>query len=295
MLRSARFPAAALVLAVALPPGPAVARAAETSLFGPSADLVSKDVPFRRLAQPTGEGPFAFVNPFSDTMPLSPGSTAYTGPVFHGGYVFTSSSIDVGITRQQIRNDRNLHGDTADTITLQAFRQGGWADSVLTLHGVYVFKLAPASAVAAAETLDGVSLAWSGSGNSEPGRAPFDLAARLVVRKDDAYHISDTRFSLVATRGSFALEGPALRAVRWAPYAPASRLAFSPPAAGFAPLDLGGVTAVGVYFENNGWLGSANANAAFTWELGRVSVSTRAPRAASALRRTLLPAPPPAG
>lgn len=274
MSRPARLSATALVAALVLLPGAGFsARAGERALFGPSADLVAKDVPFRRLARASGEGPFLHVNAFSDTVPLSPSSASYSGPVFHGGYAFSSSSLEAGLTRQQIRQDRALHGGAHDTVTLQAFRPGGWADTALALHGALVFPLDPS----AGEALRGVSFAWSGSGNAEAGRAPFALDGRVVVKKAGVYHVSDTVFPLVAARGVFALEGAALRAVRWAPYDPAARLEFVPPASGFAPLDLSGVTAVGLYFENKGWLGSATANAAFTLELVRVGATTGSP------------------
>lgn len=293
MLRSVLFRASALTVVALFTGAPAMVSAGETDLFGLSADLVAKDVPFRRLARVSGEGPYAYVNAFSDTVSLSPATASYTGPVFYGGYAFTSSSLEGGLTRQQIRNDRSLHGSVSDAIALQAFRPGGWADSVLTLHGALVFKLAPADQVPGA-SLDAVSLVWSGSGNTEPGRAPFDLAGRIIVQKDGVYHVSDTVFPLAVMRGVFALDGAALRTARWAPYDPAARLDFSPPPDGFATLDLSGVTAVGVYFENKGWLGSATANAAFTLELVRFGVVTRDVRS-TLVTRPLLPAPPPAG
>jgi hypothetical protein len=266
--------AAGLLAGLAALASPGLASTLE--LYGPASIYVTKDVSFRRLAQTAGAGPHVSRLPFSDTAPLSP-SVAYSGPVFYGGYEFISAAIRTGVTRQQIRNDRMFGKTPHDTITLQAFREGGWGGSALALRGVYVFKQELFSPGFSAEKIQGLSLSWSGSGNAAPGGPAFALAGRFVVQKAGAYHVSSVSFPLAAHDGAHSLSGAALELVQWAPYDPAANLDFDASRAAFGPLDLRGVAAVGVYFENDAWNGSDAANAAFTFELRGFNISTATP------------------
>jgi hypothetical protein len=265
-----RFPLPALagLLLVA----PLVASATSISLLTAGSALVSADTTFQRTATASGSGPYAFQNAFGDTTPLNPASN-YTGPTFYGGYSFTSSTINTGITRQQIRNDRNLHGSTVDSITLQAFRTGGWDSSNLSLHGAFLFQESIATGSFSTEQVNGINLTWAGSGNAA-GATPFAFDGRFIVRMDGAYYVSETVFSLVAGNGSHALSGPALATERWALHDPAANLDFDQSAASFSLLTLAGVDSVGLYFENDLWSGTSAANAAFTLELTSFGITT---------------------
>lgn len=242
--------------------------------YGPSDSYVSGgNRGFTRPAAQLSSSPYVYSTSFSDTNPLRVVNSDYSGPVLYGGYRFSSSTLDTGITTQAIRDNRSFGGGTFDTIGLQSTRTGGWAGSNLSLHGVFVFKQENFAPAAASGTLavDGISMRWAGSGNASGD--PFALSGRFVVQVDGSYYVSETTINLVANNQTFSLAGAALATERWAAYSPTSALNFNQGAASFSALALEGVTAVGVYFENDGWAGTNAANAAYTFDIIEFSVS----------------------
>lgn len=241
--------------------------------YGPSDTYVSgANRGFNRPATQLTSSPYVYSTSFNDTNPLRVVNSDYSGPVFYGGYRFSSSTLETGITTQAIRDNRSF-GGTVDTIGLQSTRTGGWSGSSLSLHGVYVFKQENFVTEAATGSLavDGISMRWAGSGNASGG--PFALTGRFVVQVAGAYYVSETTINLVANNQTYSLAGSSLSAERWAVYSPTSALNFNQGAASFSALALQGVTSVGVYFENDGWSGTDAANAAYTFEVIEFSVS----------------------
>ncbi len=221
----------------------------------------SADVSFATAASASGSGPYVDTNNFSDTVALSP-SSGYSGPTFYGGYRFSSSTIDKGFTREQIRNAASP--STTDQLYLQSYQAGGWLGSNLSLHGIYIFKQADFTAghQTGSVALDGLSFQWVGYGNTQ-GAETFDFVGRLVVQIDNVYYLSQTSISLANYNGNFSISGPTLATEMWTAYDPNASLDFDPGAATFSPLNLEGVTAVGLHFEEDGWAGTDAAGAAY--------------------------------
>ncbi|GHC03478.1 PEP-CTERM sorting domain-containing protein [Cerasicoccus arenae] len=231
--------------------------------YGPSSSYVSGDVNFARTAGSTGTGPFIFRRSFNDSSadPLSP-TSAYSGPTFYGGYQFISSSIDQGFSRQQIRN--NASPDTTDQIYLQSFNSGGWLGSDLSLAGVYIFKQDDfgGGLDTGSVALDGISFSTTGFINSADGTINFD--GRYVVQIDNGdYYLSQTTLDLRQNNGSFSISGTTLENELWAVYNPSIDLDFDEGSASFNSLSLTGVTAIGLYFEENSWAGTDASSTAY--------------------------------
>lgn len=255
--------------------------------YGPSDAYVSGgNRGFNRPAAQLSSSPYVYATSFSDASALRVVNSDYSGPTLYGGYRFSSSTLATGVTTQAIRDNRSFGGLTYDTIGLQSTRTGGWSGSDLSLHGLFVFKqesfLGGASSGAVA--VDGISMRLSGSGNASGD--PFALTGRYVVQAGGSYYVSETTINLVSNNQTVSLSGSALAAERWAAYAPATTLNFDQASASFSALALQSVTAVGVYFENDGWAGTNAANAAYTFEVLEFSVTGSAipePSSAAAL------------
>ncbi|MGE9292662.1 MAG: hypothetical protein ACQKBW_03535 [Puniceicoccales bacterium] len=218
----------------------------------------AEDSDFSRRATQSGSGPYVSTSAFSDSSALSP-SSDYTGPTFYGGYQYTSSDLEGYLSRQQIRTYA-----AGDQIFLQAYKSGGWADTTLTLHGIYLFKQQDFNSgyETGAITLDGINMSWTGyitAGDSEP--AAFD--GRIVIQTGGAYYVSDAVIDLAQTTGSFAISGSTLDSVQWAVYDPTSSFNFDASSASFNDVSLDNITAVGLYFEEDGWTGSGAGSTSF--------------------------------
>ena len=223
-------------------------------------DYVSGDTTFNTSASQTTPD-YTYRNSFSDTTQLSPAS-GYSGPTFYGGYEFSSSTIEKGITRQQIR-DYTLSGK-GDQVYLQSYNSPGWLGSTLSLHGVYIFLQQDFNSgyETGSISLDSVSMTWNGYGNTA-GSESFDFEGRLVVQVGGAYYVSDTTIDLSTYNGDVTISGTALSSAQWATYDPSASLDFDAGSASFGSLELTSITAVGIYFEEDGWNGTDSAGAAY--------------------------------
>ncbi len=213
-----------------------------------STGYVSSDANFQNKATESGSGPYVFTRSFSDTGALSPFS-GYSGPVFYGGYDFSSSTInpESGISRQQVRN--NYAG--ADQIYLKCTNYpDGWAGSDLSLHAMFLFKQESFNPGFTAGDIgvDSFSVSWGSVNVSET----FDLTGYFSVQIDGVYYLSQTTFNM-STDGSFSLSD--LSSEQWAVFDPESSLDFDQGSAVYTSLALENVTAVGVYFEDDVWEG----------------------------------------
>ncbi len=235
-----------LAVGLALP-----AQAAVLVNYDGTNNYVSADTNFNTTTTQTATDPYTFTNAFSDSTQLSPAS-GYTGPTFYGGYEYTSSTIDKGLSKQMVR-------DLADgtPIYLQAYNGSGWEGSALSLHGIYVFRQQDFNP--GYETgnisLNGISMTWDGYGNTA-GSEPFDFEGRLAVEIGGQYYLSDTVINLNTYGGNFSISGSTLSSVQWATYDPTSDLNFDAGSASFNDMDLDNIAAVGIYFEEDGWNGT---------------------------------------
>ncbi|MDP0496417.1 MAG: hypothetical protein Q7Q73_09440 [Verrucomicrobiota bacterium JB024] len=220
-------------------------------LFNYGSDsYVTGDKNFSHKATESGTGPYVFVNAFSDTTALSP-TSGYTGPLFYGGYDFSSSNInpESGISRQQVRNNYQSY----DQIFLKCTNfPDGWTGADLSLHAVFVFQQADYNSgyTTGDLSVDGLSVSW---GSVNIG-GDFDLAGRLVVQIGGTYYVSQTTFAM-SSDGSFSLSGSALSTETWAVYNPTASINFDQSSAVYSSLDLDNVTATGLYFEDDLWSG----------------------------------------
>ena len=241
----------------------------ELTLYdGTGGGYVEKDVKFHHQAKLSGAGPFRCGNAYTLTTPLSPYS-AYAGPRFYGGYEFSSSKVDAGLSREMVRNDIS----SADPIYLQAWNKTGWGGSDLSLHGVLLFKLSEIDPgyVPGAVPLDGLSIKINGYGN-DSGVEAYDAFGRFVLRIGGDFYVSQVEFD-VAKKTSFELPGSILSEEKWAKYNPEQELDFDQKKASFQSLDLNGVSAVGFYFEDDLWSGTDSATTAFGLGLVELKVS----------------------
>lgn len=231
--------------------------------YGPSSSYVTSDTNFARTAGSTGSGPYIFRRSFSDSNadPLSPTSN-YNGPAFYGGYEFISSTIDQGFSRQQIRHDASP--DSTDQIYLQSFNSGGWLGSDLSLAGVYIFKQEDFSGEFNTGDiyLDGLSVTTTGFVNTSDSSVDFE--GRFVVQVSNGdYYVTQTTTDLRRNDGSFSLTGPDLQNELWAVYDPSANLNFDQGSASYGTISLTGITAVGIYFEDDSWAGTDSSNTAY--------------------------------
>ncbi len=223
-----------------------------------STSYVSADTDFQRKApkDTSPSGPYVLTNSFSDSSALSP-SSGYTGPVFYGGYDFTSTTINPpnGISRQEVRN--NYQG--TDQIVIKATNfPDTWEGSDLSLHAVYLFKQVDFNPGYTTGNigLDGLSVSWGSVDIS----ATYDLTGYYLVQKDDTYYLSHTTFDMT-TDGIASLSGASLDSETWAVYDPATNLNFDQSSASYNSLTLENITSVGIYYEDDLWAGGTNTSA----------------------------------
>lgn len=199
---------------------------------------------YARLATGSGTGPYIETLAFDDTTVLSP-SSDYTGPVFYGGYQFSSSTVNGNFSRQQIREN-----GTADRIYLQTYSASGWDGSNLSLHAAYIFKQEDflTGHTTGSNNITGLSIS-SNSYSAGTGR--------FIVEVGGGYYVSNSTFNVSGTT-SLNLDSTDLTTETWAAYAPASDLNFDQTAT-FSALSLDDVTAVGYYIERDSWTGTASS------------------------------------
>lgn len=252
-------------------------RAEEIFSYGSTDNYVTSNVNFAEAANASvgSSGTYIFKNAFRDVNTLSPSTSNYTGPIFYGGYQFSSSTINTGLNRQQIRNNASSNPST-DQIYLQAYNSGGWPGSILSMHGVYLFKQEDFNSEYQTGPVDitGMSVEWKGYGNADPSGASYNATGRFLVQIGGAYYVSESTFSL-QSNGSFSLDDNSLLSERWAQYNPSFSLNFNQSTAYFSQTTLNGVTAVGVYFEDDFWTGTSTANSAFGLGFSSFSVENQ--------------------
>jgi len=237
---------------------PSHASAANIFNFGPSTSYVTNNTAFSRSANKTGSGPWTYLNPFSDISALSPESD-YSGPVFYGGYTMTSSSVQGSSLEGTVLNNWSLIGNN-DALRIYANLTTGWNNSTLGFASAYLFKQSDFAEPynTGNFALDGLSVTYRASGAS----GAFTPTGRWIVQVDGAYYLSQaTITSQYNTISTVSLSGAALTSTTWAAYNPSSNLFFEDDAT-FSPLDLSKVTAVGIYFEMNSYLGTSDNSAA---------------------------------
>lgn len=193
----------------------------------------------------TPGNPYTYTNAFSDTVALSP-SSDYSGPTFYGGYFLSSTTLQGGFSRQQIRESGG-----SELIYLQAYRADGWAGSTLAHGGVFIFKQADFNSgfQSGAVALDGLSVKFSSFGSA---------TGRFTVQVGGDYYVSQSTVSVTSTSVQ-SLSGTALTSELWAAYDPSTNLVFDVGVASFATLDLSSVTAVGLYFHRDNLAGGSGA------------------------------------
>ncbi|MGE9290906.1 MAG: hypothetical protein ACQKBT_07950, partial [Puniceicoccales bacterium] len=229
--------------------------------YGISNDYVTSDTTFARPTAQVASNPYVYRTSFSDSNVMSP-SSGYTGPTFYGGFEFWSGSIDAGFSRRQIRNDASP--DSSDQIYLQSYNSGGFAGEDLSLAGVYIFNQTDfgGGLDTGDVTLDGLSVSTTGFINTTDSVVEFD--GRFVVQVDGGdYYVSETTLNLAQNNATFSLSGTDLMDELWALYNPSSKLNFDQAAASFGSISLSTVTAVGIYFEEDEWTGTAASGTAY--------------------------------
>ncbi|AHF91632.1 hypothetical protein OPIT5_16855 [Opitutaceae bacterium TAV5] len=224
--------------------------------FGPTTSYVDADTTFARTATRTGvsPGPYTYLNAFSDTNPLSP-SSGYSGPVFYGGYAFTSSSVQGSTPAGTILNNWSLLGSN-DVLRIYANVSTGWAGSTLGFASVYLFKQADFAAPwnTGSFNPDGFSVTYRASGAD----GAFVPTGRWLVQVGASYYVSEATITAAHnTISTVSLSGAALGSTRWAAYDPATSLNFDQSTASFTAIELTAVTAVGLYFEQDAYLGTS--------------------------------------
>lgn len=196
-----------------------------------------------RTASGSGSGPYYETVAFDDTTVMSP-STDYTGPVYYGGFEFSSSSINGSVNRQGVRDYAS-----GDTIYFQTYSATGWLGSDLSMHVAVLFKQE-----------DWLNGHQSGSNNitglSMTTNAFSAGDGRFLVEIGGAYYVSNSTVSVSGTK-TLILDSVALASETWALYSPNSDLNFDQTAT-FSALSLNDVTAVGFYVERDSWTGGSN-------------------------------------
>lgn len=229
--------------------------------YGPTGSYVTSDVNFQRMASstPSSTDPYTYELPFSDTAVLRSTAAFYTGPTFYGGYRFTSSTVPGAFNHQKVR----IVGDY-DEIFLQSRSDDAWNGSTLTLHAMFMFLQQDFNA--GFETGDlsisGVSFTLGSGYFQSSVPSTVNGESRLAVRIDGTYYLSETVFN-IASNASYSLSGSALSDANWATFNPAANIDFDAGSAVFDSLDLVGVTAVGLYFEEDGWTARTDSGVAY--------------------------------
>ncbi|WP_043589527.1 PEP-CTERM domain protein [Geminisphaera colitermitum] len=257
----------------ALATTPANAAATTVFSFGPATDYVTADQPLAHNPNTTATGsgtagnPYTYTVAFNNTSALSPASaTDYAGPVFYGGYTFTSSSIaNKAPTTRLINNWANMGGNDTIRIYADAGTSNDWNNSTLSFASVYIFKQANFTAgnTTGDMALEGLSLTYRAYGAEDGVTSAFAPTGRWLVQVGDTYYLSKTTITTsTKAAATVSLSGAELSGTQWAVYAPGTSLNFNQTAASFTTLELNKVTAVGIYFEQDNYTGTTDRNAA---------------------------------
>jgi hypothetical protein len=239
---------------VLLPAFTATQSFADTVLaFGPSSDYVTEtnnDIP---QATRTGTGPYEYLLDYSSTTPFSPASN-YSGPTFYGGYMLTSTTVQGSSFQASMINNWSLGGGN-DTFRLYANLTGGWEGSTLSFASLFVFKQADfiSGYTSGSYSPDAFSITYRATG----ANGAFTPQGRWLVQIDGTFYLSEATIETTASNNSASISGATLSSTKWATYDPTSSLNFNQNIASFSDLDLSNVTAVGVYFEEDSYAGSA--------------------------------------
>jgi len=234
------------------------APAATVFSFGPSTDYVTSDTNYSRSATRTGSGPWTYLNAFSSSAALSP-SSGYAGPTFYGGYTLTSSSVQGSSLTGAVLNNWSLIGGN-DALRVYASVSSGWSGSTLGFASAYLFKQSDFAAPynTGNFALDGLSVTYRASGAG----GAFVPTGRWLVEVNNVYYLSEaTISSAYNTTSTVSISSATLSATKWTVYDPSASLFLSSTAT-YSALDLSHVTAVGVYFEKDAYVGTSDTSAA---------------------------------
>lgn len=238
---------------------------------GDSLTLVDASTPFQSPAPAVASGTIN-TRAFGSGQPL----TGYTGVPFSVGYEATASAASVlTFSRQQIRD--NSDGGTAyDRLTIQNFSTIA-NTTTLSFAAVVVFPTTTFSL----ETLTAI-------GDMNASNSSFNSvsrAIRWVVQTGGAYYINTVNLNnttLGSTTGITQTRGSTLTD-SWIAYSPSTainaNLSVGATALGSA---LDSVTAVGLYVENDSFVGSGALSSQMTFGLSDFRAATVIPEPGSA-------------
>ncbi|HWL52046.1 MAG TPA: PEP-CTERM sorting domain-containing protein [Chthoniobacteraceae bacterium] len=233
---------------------PATLHSATVFEFGPSNAYVTKDeVNYRRTASMTESAPYISTVAFDGSTPLSPAED-YAGPVFYGGYTFSSSTYPQGFTGQRIINNySNTGNNDAIYFNVVGPNNTDFRSTEMSFAAVFVFNQSSFNAPyqEGNVSIDGFSIRFYKHfhGATYTG---FNPVGRWLVEIGGAYYLSDSTFIAPGTDQylGFSLSGDDLQATRWAAYDPQSSLSFDAESATFDELALEQISAVGFHFED---------------------------------------------
>lgn len=230
--------------------------------YGSSTEYVNENIPFARLAVKEGTGPYVSTNAFSDIVALTP-TTGYSGPKVYGGYQFASSTYDLGFRVDQANAGQGIASQLApaggyDSLyfnVIVSAHSPEFAATEMSFASVFLFKQEDFNDgfKEGSVSIDGFSLnlykTASGSGNSSGG-ARFNPSGRWLLQTQGNYYISDAVFTHNSNdQLTHGLSGEDFQNTLWAEYLPEQSLVFDSSSANFMSLDIQGITAVGIYLE----------------------------------------------
>lgn len=224
--------------------------------YGNGDDYVAYDSDFARSAQTASSNPFVQICPFDADSPLLQTSESYTGPSFFGGYQLSSSLTSGAFSRQQIRE----RGEKGDAITLQSYSGDSWAGSELALSAIFLFK--QANFLESFRSGDFHTEAFACKWSSYFKGESRDISGRYVVQIGTRYYLSSYTFNMTNS-GSDMLPAGMIGSVLWAPYDPVASLNFDQAQANFSRVELNAVQAVGVYIEDDHWIGDDSVSSPY--------------------------------
>lgn len=242
--------------------------------FGPSNSYVTERSEYRATAQVTGEGPYISAVAFDDSRPLSP-AQGYSGPVFYGGYAFTSSTTSKGfdVLGQGLIDNYSALSDGNDALYFNVTGTSAqFSGTEMSFASVFVFnqEVFEQPFREGNVNVDGFSIRL-GKNSTGGTTSRFNPEGRWLVKIDDVYYLSNTTFSLSINleATSFDLSGEALQSTLWAAYDPQGTLFFNAGGASFGELPLEQITAVGFYiadasFQSSGTVGMRLAVSEFS-------------------------------
>ena len=237
--------------------GPALTAGDVIVSYDPSEYSLDYDVDFERVATSAPGSSNAKVAPFSDAEPLlQTGTSGYNGPSIYGGYQFSTTNGDWSFGREQVRH--NTKGDHA--ITLQSYSGETWAGADMALHAVFLFEKSDFNPPfnTKAVSVDGFSIKW----NTYFKGTDRNVIGRYVVQIGGELYVSDFDFGMT-NRGSSQLGKQHLAGIQWAPYDAATDLNFDAESAEYKTMALDDVTGVGVYVEEDRWIGDGSVSAPY--------------------------------